>query len=56
MNALPPDEPRLPEPPEPPTTAAEPPAEEFHCPNCLQLGDPSTGEVFWACQNLCIRD
>ncbi|MFN3429331.1 MAG: hypothetical protein ACK46X_05205 [Candidatus Sericytochromatia bacterium] len=43
--------------------AAPPPApvegaddEDFHCPNCLLLGDPADGSAFWACQNLCIRD
>lgn len=42
-----------------PAAAPEPPKaaeEEFHCPNCLYLEDPSGGAGFWACQNLCIRD
>ena len=37
--------------------ASPPPADEdFHCPNCLYLDDPSGGPGFWACQNLCIRE
>ncbi|HEY9724272.1 MAG TPA: hypothetical protein V6D47_19885 [Oscillatoriaceae cyanobacterium] len=43
--------------PEPTAPAAAPPEEEFHCPNCLFLGDPTAPETgFWACQNLCIRE
>lgn len=51
------------QPPEPQSTPAPPPAPamspddpNYHCPNCLSLVDPSTGETFWACQNLCIRE
>jgi hypothetical protein len=38
--------------------AVEPPApdDDFHCPNCLYLEDPTGGPGFWACQNLCVRD
>lgn len=38
--------------PEPPKAEEE----EFHCPNCLFLADPTGGTGFWACQNLCVRD
>lgn len=37
-----------------PAPAAPPADDDYHCPNCLYLGDP--GEGFWACQNLCIRE
>jgi hypothetical protein len=39
-----------------PATAPAAEAEEFHCPNCLFLPDPTGDGGFWACQNLCIRD
>ena len=42
--------------PVPPPVEPAAAAEEFHCPNCLYLEDPTGGEGFWACQNLCVRD
>jgi hypothetical protein len=49
-----PDE--VPSPPPPPAPAPVYGDPDYHCDNCLKLKDPTTGEVFWACQNLCIRE
>lgn len=52
----------MPDPRFEPVSRVAPPApvpvedEDFHCPNCAFLGDPTSGVGFWACQNLCIRD